>query len=61
MDMIMVDVTALPAVVPGEAVTLLGRDVDACVTVEEFAGWAGTIPHVVLASISSRVPRVYRG
>jgi alanine racemase len=64
MDMSMLDVTDLPGVtLRDEAVVLgsqegpLGRD---CVTAEEMAEHAGTIPWEVLTSISRRVPRFYR-
>ncbi len=45
----------------GDEVLLLGRQGDAMITIEEMAGWAGTITHEILTSINTRVPRVYRG
>jgi alanine racemase len=45
----------------GDEAVLLGESGAAAITVEELAAWAGTIPHEVLTSINTRVPRVYRG
>jgi alanine racemase len=45
----------------GDEAVLLGGDGPEAITVEEMAGWAGTITHEVLTSINTRVPRVYRG
>ena len=59
MDQLLIDVTDLDAVRPGDEVVLLGRQGDHCITAEEMAGWAGTICYEVLLSISERVPRVY--
>ncbi len=43
----------------GDEVVLVGEQGGASVTVEELAGWAGTIPYEVLTAISERVQRVY--
>jgi alanine racemase len=60
MDWIMVDVTAIPGVVVGDEVTLLGCDRQGnCVRAEELAARAGTIPYEIFCGISKRVPRVY--
>jgi alanine racemase len=45
----------------GDEAVLLGGAGDTAITIEELASWAGTIPHEVLTSINTRVPRVYRG
>lgn len=45
----------------GDEAVLLGGEGDHAITIEELASWAGTIPHEVLTSINTRVPRVYRG
>jgi alanine racemase len=52
MDMIAVDVSALPPVKVGDAVTLWGEDLP----VEEIARHAGTIPYELLCGVSQRVP-----
>ena len=44
----------------GDEAVLLGRDGSHEITAEDLADWAGTIPHEVLVSINTRVPRVYR-
>ena len=45
----------------GDEVVVLGGEGAAAISIEEMASWAGTIPHEVLTSINTRVPRVYRG
>lgn len=57
MDQMMVDVTDIPGVVPGDRVTLMGRDGGACITAEDIARWAGTISYEVLLAATGRVPR----
>ena len=62
MDMLMVDITD---VTPSEAgvgatVTLIGRDGAESITVDDLAGWAGTISYEILCGISKRVPRTLR-
>jgi alanine racemase len=43
----------------GDQAILLGGDGETAITIEEMAAWAGTIPHEILTSINTRVPRVY--
>jgi alanine racemase len=43
----------------GDEAVLLGGEGEAAVSIEEMAAWAGTIPHEILTSINTRVPRVY--
>lgn len=45
----------------GDEAVLLGAAGEASISIEELAAWSGTIPHEVLTSINTRVPRVYRG
>jgi len=52
MDMIAVDVSALPSVQVGDSVTLWGDGLP----VEEIARHAGTIPYELLCAVSQRVP-----
>jgi alanine racemase len=67
MDMCMVDVSAVPGAELGDEVVLIGaqrgRDGsrDEPITLDELAGWAGTIPYEICCAISKRVPRVYVG
>lgn len=43
----------------GDEVVLIGEQGGARVSVEELAGWAGTIPYEILTAIGGRVPRIY--
>lgn len=58
MDQMMVNIEADSAF-NGDEVTLLGEAGDQCVTAEQLAEWAGTIPYEILTNINTRVPRVY--
>ncbi|MEO0108173.1 MAG: alanine racemase, partial [candidate division WOR-3 bacterium] len=60
MDLTMIDVTECEDVSIGDVVTLLGQDGDDCLTANELANWAGTIPYEITCRISPRVPRVFR-
>lgn len=60
MDQVMVDIGRGSAW-NGDEVVLLGKSGDQRIRAEDLACWAGTIPHEVLTSINTRVPRVYRG
>jgi alanine racemase len=40
-------------------VILIGESGGECITVEDLAEWAGTIPYEILTNINTRVPRVY--
>lgn len=57
MDMCMVDVTDMPDVRVGDAVTIFGSGL----TADEQAKKAGTVSYELLCAISPRVPRVYIG
>jgi alanine racemase len=59
MDQASLDVSTLPDVHVGDVVTLIGRDGDATLTVDDLADASGTISYEVLCGISSRVPRRY--
>jgi alanine racemase len=58
MDQIMVDIGWTSAF-NGDEVVLLGEAGELSIRIEELARWAHTIPHEVLTSINTRVPRVY--
>ena len=61
MDQVMVDIGWTSAF-NGDEVVLLGssrEDPGQRIRIEELAEWAGSIPHEVLTSINTRVPRVY--
>jgi len=59
MDQIAVDVTDVPNVAPGDTATLIGRDGDETITVQELAQGARTIPYDILVGIGQRVEREY--
>jgi len=59
MDQCMVDVTDIGQVEVSDTVTLFGDGSDGAPTVEEVAGWLGTIAHEVTCGVGRRVPRVY--
>lgn len=58
MDQIMVDVSALEEVQPGDEVVILGRQDDEEILASELAEKAGTIPWEIFTSISRRVARL---
>ncbi len=62
MDMLMIDVTDVPVAEAGmgSVVTLIGRDGGEEITIDEIAGWAGTLSYEILCGISKRVPRILR-
>ncbi len=58
MDQVMVNL-GWDSAFNGDEVVLLGGEGEGAVRIEEMAAWAGTIPHEILTSINTRVPRVY--
>jgi len=58
MNMVMVDVTDIQGVAPGDEVVLIGSDGDEAITAEQFASWAGTINYEVTTRIAESVPRI---
>lgn len=59
MDQFMVDVTDAGVVHVGDEVTLIGRDGDEIITVEEMAELIGSFNYEFVCNISKRVPRIY--
>lgn len=59
MDLTLVDVTGIPGVDVGDEVVLLGSSDGLCVSPQEHADLANTIPYEILCAISKRVPRKY--
>ncbi|HUG05506.1 MAG TPA: alanine racemase [Candidatus Limnocylindria bacterium] len=59
MDLIMVDVTELPATREGDEVVLIGAQDGARQTAEDLARAAGTINYEIVTGIRRRVPRRY--
>jgi alanine racemase len=63
MDMMMVDVTALEEVSPGDEVVIIGRQGDESwqqIDAREMAAAIGTIPYEVVCRVGSRIERMYR-
>jgi alanine racemase len=58
MDMLMVEAEDAA---PGDVATLIGADGEYAITLDEFAGWAGTISYEILTGLGSRLPREYKG
>lgn len=63
MDLTVVDICHVPNAAAGDEVVILGeQDVGVpniqCVTADDHACWAGTIPYEILCAINARVPRV---
>ena len=61
MDYTTVNVTGMPGARLGAPVTLIGKDGNREIRVEEIARMADTIPYEVTCSIGKRVRRVFRG
>ena len=59
MDVSTIDLTAVPHLQAGDAVTLLGEEGDARIDAQQIARLAGTISYSVLCGISARVAHVY--
>jgi alanine racemase len=59
MDLTTIDLSHTTALGPGDEVTLLGAEGDACLDAQQIAKTAGTISYNILCSISARVRRVY--
>jgi alanine racemase len=60
MDQVMVDVTHLERVVPGDEVVLIGRQGEEEILASELASKAGTIAWEIFTGITKRVVRIYR-
>ncbi len=61
MDMVMLDVTDVKDVCMGQEAVLLGCQGQEMISAMEWAEEAGTIPHEILSTIGSRIPRIYEG
>ncbi len=59
MDQFMVDVTEIPGVHAGDSVTLMGKDGEEFLSVEELGDLSGRFSYEFICDISRRVPRVY--
>jgi len=59
MDQIMVDVTHIDHPAVGDVVTLIGKDGELSISVEELTELAGTFHYEFVCNIGKRIPRVY--
>jgi alanine racemase len=59
MDLTSVDVTDIPGLTVGDAVTLIGNSGDRSIDASDLARMARTIPYAILTNIHTRVKRVY--
>lgn len=60
MDLIMVDVTNIEGIEIGDEVTVIGREGDEEISVDEVAQLVGTINYEITCNIGPRVPRIYK-
>lgn len=60
MDQFMVDVTDIEGAAAGDEVTLIGRDGEDSITMEEIGAVSGRFNYELACDISKRVPRVYQ-
>lgn len=60
MDMTVVDITGHDGVEVGDAATLIGRDGESAITLDEVADLAGTISYEILTGFTVRMPRVWK-
>lgn len=59
MDQFMVDVSDIPDVKTGSEVTLIGRDGDTCITVEELGALSGRFNYEFVCDLGKRIPRIF--
>lgn len=59
MDQFMMDVSDIPEIQQGDTVTLIGKDQNEQITVEELAELAGTFNYEFVCDLGKRIPRVY--
>ena len=59
MNMTFVDVTDVPAAMPGATVTLIGDDGAATLSADDWASWAQTIGYEIVARLPAEIPRIH--
>ena len=59
MDQFMADVTEIPEAEEGDLVTLIGRDREEQITMEELGELSGRFNYELACDLGSRIPRVY--
>ncbi len=59
MDQFMVDVTEIPETVIGDVATIIGRDGNESITVDEIAALSGRFHYEVVCDLNKRIPRTF--
>ena len=59
MDQMMVDATSIPDIQRNDVVTLIGKDGNEEITVEEISALAGTFNYEFVCDLNKRIPRNY--
>ena len=59
MDQMMVDVSEIPDVKPGDEVTLIGTDGAETITMEELGDMSGRCNYELACDLNKRIPRIY--
>lgn len=59
MDQFMVDISAIPQAAEGDEVTLIGKDGDGEITMEELGAVSGRFNYELACDLGKRIPRVY--
>lgn len=58
MDQLLIDVSEIPGVLPGDEAVLIGKCGNMQITADEFADMAGTISNEILSRLGSRLERI---
>ncbi len=61
MDQMMIDISGHDEIKRGDLVTLVGRDGDEYISMEDFASLSDRINYEAVCDIGKRVPRIYEG
>lgn len=61
MDQFMIDITDIPDAEEGSLVTLIGKDADDIITMEELGAISGRFNYELACCLTGRVPRLYIG
>lgn len=59
MDQFMVDVSQIPGVSQGDEVTLIGKDKEAEITMEQLGALSGRFNYELACNLGGRIPRIY--
>ena len=60
MDQLIIDVSDVPGVLPGDAITFIGKCGNEEITASEFAAQAGTISNEILSRLGNRLDRIVK-